>query len=82
MTQKRVVKLFRDTLDYAYLGNWIDRPGNANIEVKLLRAWLKRRGVDEGLITRRCAYSTRPPATRAKASTTVTRRSTRSCGTA
>ena len=36
MTQKRVVKLFRDTLDYAYLGNWIDRPGNANIEAKLL----------------------------------------------
>jgi type I restriction enzyme R subunit len=51
-TQDRVVKLFRKTLGYDYLGNWIDRPGNANIEVKLLRAWLKKRGVDDGLITR------------------------------
>jgi type I restriction enzyme R subunit len=51
-TQKRVVNLFRDTLDYAYLGDWTDRPGNANIETKLLQAWLKKRGVAEGLITK------------------------------
>ena len=31
-TQQRVVKLFRDTLGYAYLGNWDDRAGNRNIE--------------------------------------------------
>ena len=37
-TQQRVVKLFRDTLGYDYLGNWIDREGNANIEPALLRA--------------------------------------------
>ena len=26
-TQQRVVKLFRDTLGYDYLGNWIEREG-------------------------------------------------------
>jgi type I restriction enzyme R subunit len=51
-TQARIVKLFRDTLNYDYLGNWIDREGNSNIETKLLRAWLKKRGVEEVLITR------------------------------
>ena len=30
-TQRRVVKLFRDTLDYDYLGDWTDREGNRNI---------------------------------------------------
>ena len=30
-TQARVVALFRDTLGYAYLGNWIDREGNRNM---------------------------------------------------
>jgi len=51
-TQQRVVKLFRDTLGYDYLGNWIDREGNANIEPALLRAWLRKRGVDDALIER------------------------------
>ena len=37
-TQARVVRLFCDTLGYDYLGNWIDREGNSNIETKLLRA--------------------------------------------
>ena len=46
-TQQRVVKLFRDTLGYRYLGNWeeregVDGKGNRNIEPDLLRAWLKR----------------------------------------
>jgi len=51
-TQARVVKLFRDTLGYAYLGDWEDRAGNACIEKDLLSAWLKKRGVDKALITR------------------------------
>ena len=49
-TQARVVALFRDRLGYDYLGNWIDRPGNANIEPGLLAAWLKKQGVDDSLI--------------------------------
>jgi len=49
-TQQRVVKLFRDTLGYSYLGNWEDREGNRNIEPERLRAWLERRGHAEALI--------------------------------
>ena len=51
-TQRRVVDLFRDKLGYEYLGNWIDRTGNRNIDEKLLNAWLKKRKVDEALIGR------------------------------
>jgi type I restriction enzyme R subunit len=49
-TQQRVVKLFRETLGYAYLGNWEDRDGNRNIEPELLRAWLKTQGHADTLI--------------------------------
>ncbi len=51
-TQQRIVKLFREDLDYDYLGDWTDREGNANIETALLHAWLKKRGEDEMLIGR------------------------------
>ncbi|SKC49461.1 type I restriction endonuclease subunit R [Paraburkholderia hospita] len=51
-TQQRVVELFRDTLGYDYLGNWIDRPGNRNIETSLLSAFLKKQGYDDALATR------------------------------
>ena len=51
-TQQRIVKLFREDLDYDYLGDWTDREGNANIETALLHAWLKKRGEDETLIGR------------------------------
>ena len=52
-TQQRVVKLFRDTLGYDYLGDWTDREGNRNIEEDLLRAFLReKQGYDEALITR------------------------------
>ncbi len=52
-TQQRVVKLFRDTLDYDYLGDWTDRVGNRNVEEDLLRTFLReRQGYDEALITR------------------------------
>jgi type I restriction enzyme, R subunit len=52
-TQRRVVKLFRDTLDYDYLGDWTDRPGNSNIEEDLLRRFLREdQGYDEALVTR------------------------------
>lgn len=51
-TQNRIVKLFRDKLDYDYLGNWIDRAGNSNVETSLLGNWLKRQGNSDALITR------------------------------
>jgi type I restriction enzyme R subunit len=51
-TQDRVVKLFRDTLGYDYLGNWIDRIGNRNIDADLLTAFLVQQGVDAALISR------------------------------
>jgi len=52
-TQQRVVKLFRETLGYAYLGDWEERAGNRNIETERLRAFLKnKQGCDDGLITK------------------------------
>ena len=49
-TQARLVKLFRDKLGYDYLGNWIDREGNRNIEPDRLGAFLRKQGHDESLI--------------------------------
>ena len=43
-TQRRVIKYFRDTLGYTYLGNWAHRPGNSNIERERLVDWLRCRG--------------------------------------
>lgn len=51
-TQKRVVKLFESDLGYDYLGDWKDRPDNANIEVELLTENLRQRGYDDNLINR------------------------------
>jgi type I restriction enzyme R subunit len=51
-TQQRVVKLFREQLGYDYLGDWIDRENNRNVEPELLRAFLKRQSHDESLISR------------------------------
>ncbi|MBR9972680.1 type I restriction endonuclease subunit R [Magnetospirillum sulfuroxidans] len=39
-TQNRVIRLFTEKLKYDYLGNWIDRPGNRNIEDGFLRTFL------------------------------------------
>src|SRR5712691_3920431 len=51
--QQRVVKLFHDTLNYDYLGDWTDRVGNRNIEEEYLRKFLhEKQGYDEALITR------------------------------
>lgn len=51
-TQERVVNLFRDVLGYEYLGKWIDREGNRNVEDELLRTFLKKQKVDDVLIGR------------------------------
>jgi type I restriction enzyme R subunit len=39
-TQNRIIKLFKEQLGYTYLGNWEDRPNNANIDVNLLNDYL------------------------------------------
>jgi type I restriction enzyme, R subunit len=51
-TQDRIIALFRDQLGYRYLGNWIDRADNRNIEEELLSAWLSKRGYGKDHITR------------------------------
>lgn len=45
-TQDRIISLFRDKqlLGYQYLGNWIDRDDNSNIEEGLLAAYLTKKG--------------------------------------
>jgi type I restriction enzyme R subunit len=40
VTQRRVVALFREELDYRYLGDWSDRAGNSNIEEGLVSQYL------------------------------------------
>ncbi|MEI6310109.1 MAG: HsdR family type I site-specific deoxyribonuclease, partial [bacterium] len=50
-TQARVIALFCDRLGYDYLGDWTDRD-NRNIELELLIAWLKQRGITNTLINR------------------------------
>jgi type I restriction enzyme R subunit len=47
-----VVKLFRDTLDYEYLGDWTDKEDNANIELGKLVSYLKKRDYESALIDR------------------------------
>lgn len=51
-TQNRIVQFFQTELGYRYLGDWRDRDHNKNIEVDMLTAWLKKRGVSAALITR------------------------------
>ncbi|MCV6589531.1 MAG: HsdR family type I site-specific deoxyribonuclease [Marinobacterium sp.] len=52
VTQDRVVEFFQAELGYRYLGNWMDRDNNRNIEPALLGAWLEKQGVSSVLITR------------------------------
>ncbi len=50
LTQKRVIRFFRDQLGYDYLGDWTDREGNSNIEEELLADWLRRQGYSDKVI--------------------------------
>lgn len=52
VTQERVVALFRDELDYRYLGDWTDRTGNSNIEAGLLTDYLAEAGYSPSQIGR------------------------------
>ncbi|GGD30259.1 restriction endonuclease subunit R [Microbacterium faecale] len=51
-TQSRVVKLFRERLDYEYLGDWHDGNRTSGIEDDLLIQNLQARGYDATLISR------------------------------
>lgn len=51
-TQQRVVKLFRDTLGYDYLGDWSAHDNNRNVEPELLHSFLKKQGHDGAVINR------------------------------
>ena len=46
-TQNRVIALFRDELHYRYLGDWIDREGNSNIEEEILTEYLINRATPQ-----------------------------------
>ena len=51
-TQERVLALLSQRLGYTYLGDWIDRPANSNIEPERLKAWLASQGVSDALAAR------------------------------
>jgi len=51
-TQDRIIELFQKELKYRYLGNWIERLGNSNIEEDLLTAYLKKVGYKTELINK------------------------------
>src|SRR5690606_18731925 len=74
-TQNRIIKLFQDQLDYQYLGNWEERPGNANIEKDLLIKHLIRNGYSPDLINRRSINLSVLPIITKKDCTTTTKRS-------
>lgn len=52
VTQNRIIKLFRDVLDYTYLGNLADREGNTNVEESLLSSWLAKSGYSNEQVSR------------------------------
>ena len=52
MTQRRVIRHFRDNLGYTFLGNWHERDGNRNIETEFLTRFLARQGHSPALITK------------------------------
>ena len=51
VTQNRVIALFREQLDYSYVGDWADRDGNSNIEDGRLSAWLVKSGYSPAQIS-------------------------------
>ena len=51
-TQDRLVKLFRDKLDYTYLGKWEERKNNRNVEEELVTKFLKRKKYSTTLINK------------------------------
>ena len=52
-TQKRVIELFQDVLNYTYLGNWTDSVAeNSNIIPEDLAVWLRRQKHETNIISK------------------------------
>lgn len=51
-SQNRIVKLFKDQLNYAYYGNWELRENNSNIEEQYLSAYLQKQGYSATVINK------------------------------
>jgi type I restriction enzyme R subunit len=51
-TQNRLIALFRNELNYRYLGDWRDRPNNSDIEEEILTDYLKTRDYSAEQISR------------------------------
>lgn len=60
-TQQRLIQFFVEDLGYRHLSHRTGYTGNSNIDTNILSAWLKRRGVNDTLITRRCGNWIPPP---------------------
>lgn len=50
ITQARVIALFKQQLQYTYLGDWTERPGNSNVEEQHLTAYLREAGYSDAHI--------------------------------
>ncbi|MBC3789395.1 type I restriction endonuclease subunit R [Spirosoma utsteinense] len=62
-TQNRIVKLFREKLQYDYLGNWEDRANNSNIEETWLRSYLINKAGYSPELVNRAIYKLQSEAT-------------------
>jgi type I restriction enzyme, R subunit len=51
ITQHRTIDLFRDELGYRYLGDWIDRPKNSNVEEGILTTYVSKSGYTQAQIS-------------------------------
>lgn len=51
ITQRRVIDLFKNELDYRFLGDWEERDGNSNIEENILTKYLRSSGYEKAQIS-------------------------------
>jgi type I restriction enzyme, R subunit len=56
LTQNRIVKLFREDLNYTYLGNWEDRLNNSNVEEEILLDYLVKKAAYPLELAKRAVY--------------------------
>ena len=52
VSQNRLVKLFKEELNYTYLGDWEEREGNSNIEEEYLSKYLTRKDYSDAHISK------------------------------